>query len=109
MAIVAIPPLFILHHARRMFRYFKRGEVFGAAPIDHIRLTGLWLMISVPFTFVAQILLNLAVRAPDVAARTPRVYFDNNPVFLLFGLGIYVAAYVMAEARRIADENASIV
>ena len=104
LAAVTVPTLFILHHAQRVFRHFKHGEVFTTAPIEHIRQTGLWLMISLGANFVGQILIDLAVRPPQEA-----VDLDADPLFLLFGLGVYVAAYVMAEARRIADDNAGIV
>jgi hypothetical protein len=78
-----VPSLFALHHARRVFEHFADGEVFAAATIADMRTAALWLTIAgiVP----------------------PRA------IVLVVGIAGYVAAYVMAEARRIADDNAGIV
>jgi len=78
-----IPSLFALHHARRVFLHFAKGEVFAAATIADMRTAALWVTIAgiVP----------------------PRA------IVLMVGVAGYVAAYVMAEARRIADDNAGIV
>ena len=98
------PTLFILHHARRVFRHFRQGEVFQAAPIEHIRQTGIWLMISLGASFVGEILIDLAVRPQPEA-----IDLNTDPLSLLFGLAVYVAASVMQEARRIADDHANII
>jgi hypothetical protein len=78
-----VPSLFALHHARRVFEHFAKGEVFASATIADMRTAALWLTIAgiVP----------------------PRA------IVLIVGISGYVAAYVMAEARRIADDNAGIV
>jgi hypothetical protein len=86
MAIVLVafvPCLFALHYARRVFTGFSAGEVFTAGTITAMRATALWLVIA--------------------GLIPPR------PLVLIIGVAAFVAAYVIAEARRISDDNASIV
>jgi hypothetical protein len=94
-----IPALFLLHHARRLFGCFWRGEVFAAASVSHIRAAGFWLVVSAFAAMVATIGLysTHGVKAD--------VELDLRSV--VFGIATFIAAYVMGEARRIADENAS--
>ncbi len=102
--IAILPSLFILHHTRCVFVHFAKGEVFMAAPIAHIRAAGLWLMVSMFATLAGQIVLNVfGGLKPSVA------HLDPKPMMLFVGIGVYVTAYVMAEARRIAEDNAGIV
>ena len=81
--LVLIPSLGALFFARRVFAQFAKGEVFAAETIAHMRTAALWVTIAgiVP----------------------PRA------IVLVVGIAGYVATYVMAEARRIADDNAGIV
>jgi hypothetical protein len=96
-----VPSLCLLHHARRLFAHFAKGEVFNTASIGHIRAAGLWLLIS-PFANIAmQMGLRWTIDAPAHDLKL-------NPQTLIFGIATFIAAYVMAEAQRIADENASI-
>ncbi len=81
--VVFVPIVAVFHSAQRVFRHFARGEVFSASTIERIRTTALWLIVA--------------------GIIPPR------PVLLIVGIAAYVTAYVMAEARRIADDNASII
>jgi hypothetical protein len=98
-----LPALVLLHHAQRLFRLFARGEVFAPAPIHHIRVIGAWLIVWAFASTAGHIALNLATGAHPVIGH---VQFE--PPLLAFGIATTIAATVMAEARRIADENASI-
>lgn len=100
LAVGVLPGLLALFHAGRLFDCFARGEVFGAAPVHHIRQAGLYLMISAVASWFAQLGLHLATGE--------MLDFDINVQTAIFGAATYVAAYVMAEARRIADDNAGI-
>jgi putative transcriptional regulator len=83
-----VPSLFLLHHARRLFAHFAKGEVFNTASIGHIRAAGLWLLIS-PFANIAmQMGLHWTIDAP---AHDPRL----NPQTLIFGIATFIAAYVI--------------
>jgi hypothetical protein len=98
-----LPGLFMLHHARRLFGLFAQGEVFTAGAIAHVRAAGIWLVVSACAAGVAKI--GLAIANGDPVQLTQHlVHLDS----LAFGIATVIAAHVMAEAQRIADENASI-
>jgi hypothetical protein len=83
-AVIASVPVFLaLFNARRLFQRFADGDVFSAETIGLIRTAALWITIA--------------------GIIPPR------PLTLVIGIATYVAAYVFAEARRLADDSASIV
>jgi hypothetical protein len=79
----AIPCLLALLYARRLFARFAEGDVFSLGTIALMRTAALWIVLA-------------GVLPPD-------------PLTIVIGMATYVAAYVMAEARRLADDSASIV
>lgn len=81
--IAAVPCFLALRYARRLFQRFAEGDVFSAATIGLMRTVALWITVT--------------------------GFIPPQPLILIIGMATYVAGYVMAEARRIADENASIV
>jgi hypothetical protein len=91
-----LPALVLLFHAIKVFSSFARGEVFAAKPIAHIRACGFWTIVWAFAPSAAQLILEHHVR----------IKFE--PPILAFGVATFIAAYVMGEARRIADDNASI-
>jgi hypothetical protein len=95
-----IPVLFLLHHARRLFGCFWRGEVFAAASVSHIRAAGFWLVVSAFAAMVAKIGLY--------STHGVKADVELDLRSLVFGIATFIAAHVMGEARRLADENASI-
>ncbi len=99
-----VPSLLILHHAARAFVQFAKGEVFVATAIAHIRSAGFWLIISGFATAVEQVLFNLFAVVRPIAHE-----LALRPALFFVGLAVYVMAYVMSEAQRIAADNASIV
>jgi hypothetical protein len=90
------PALFLLHHAIKIFSSFAKGEVFAARPIKHIRAAGLWTILWAFAPSAAQFILEHHIR----------IKFE--PPLLAFGIATFIAAHVMGEAQRIADDNASI-
>ena len=96
--------LLILHHASRAFVQFAKGEVFVTTAIARIRSAGLWLVIAGFAAGVEQVLFNLFAGVRPIALE-----LQLRPTLLFVGLAVYVMAYVMAEAQRIAADNASIV
>ncbi|HJS45176.1 MAG TPA: hypothetical protein VJ753_02130 [Rhizomicrobium sp.] len=90
------PALVLLYHAIKIFGCFTKGEVFAATPITHIRAAGLWTIIWAFAPSAAQLILEHHVR------------MKFEPGLLAFGIATFIAAHVMGEAQRIADENASI-
>ena len=81
--VAAVPYGLALIFARKLFARFAAGDVFTPATIGIMRTAALWLTVSgfIPF----------------------------QPLTLIAGIATYVAAYVMEEACRIADDSASIV
>ena len=102
MEMTILPVLFLLHHARRVFGHFAKGEIFVLPVIVHIRQAGLWLFIS----FFANIASHVALAA---AKLIPNGQTHGSTWPLLIGVTTTIAAYVMEEARRIAADNAEIV
>ncbi len=100
LAVGVLPGLFLLVHARRLFGGFAQGEVFTQQAIGHVRAIGLWLMVSCVATLIAKIGLG--------AANGDHIDAGLRVETAIYGLATFVAAHVMAEARRIADDNASI-
>lgn len=98
------PSLLILHQAGRLFANFAKGDVFVPSTIAHMRSAGLWLMVSGFASGVEQVLFNLFAGVSPAGHN-----HELKPVLLVFGVAVYIAAYVMAEAQRVADDNAAIV
>ena len=92
----------LMHHLRRAFGAFARGEVFSSATIVHIRSTGIWL-IACFLAGVATVPLMIGAGLHD-AEQMP---VDFWPLFT--GLTTFIAAHVMTEASRIAADHAEIV
>ncbi len=90
------PALFLLYHAIRIFSSFAKGAVFAAKPIAHIRAAGFWTILWAFAPSAAQFILEHHIR------------MKFEPALLAFGIATFIAAHVMGEAQRIADENASI-
>ena len=78
-----VPILGVFENARRVFHRFADGDVFSLGTIGLLRTTAIWLIIA--------------------GVVPPR------PELLVMGIAAFVAAYVMVEARRLADEAAGIV
>jgi hypothetical protein len=97
-----VPIVLTLHHARKLFGCFARGEVFALRPIAQIRGVGLWLTASF-FTDTAGLAL-LHYCGVDTPV-SPIAFLGT----LFTGIGTTIAAYVMEEARRIAADHAEIV
>jgi len=100
--IAMAPNLFLLFHGRRLFAGFARGAVFTEATIAHLKALGFWLIVSAVLGMVAQMFFFAIAEVRD-----PK--FDMQITSLLYGAMTYVAAYVMAEARHIAADNAEII
>jgi hypothetical protein len=97
-----VPALVLLHHTRRVFGAFAQGAIFAPATIVHIRSAGAWLVVSF-FAGAATLplLIGAGLHAPG------QFQLDFWP--LIVGVTTFIAAHVMAEAGRIAAENAQIV
>jgi hypothetical protein len=101
-ALFLVPTVLTLHHTRKLFGCFARGEVFAVKPIAHIRAAGLWLTASFFTNFAGLVLLHYC----GVATHVSPIGFLGA---LFTGIATTIAAYVMEEARRIAADYAEIV
>jgi Protein of unknown function (DUF2975) len=96
------PTLFILSHGRKLFAGFARGKVFTETTIAHLKALGFWLILSVVVGVFVQVFFF-------AVAEIRKTHLDIEPITLLYGAMTYVAAYIMAEASRIAADHAEIV
>jgi hypothetical protein len=96
------PTLFILSHGRKLFAGFACGQVFTETTIAHLKALGFWLILSVVVGVFVQIFFF-------AVAEIRKTHLDIEPITLLYGAMTYVAAYIMAEASRIAADHAEIV
>ncbi len=104
------PSSVALHFGQRAFAKFAKGEVFTAATIADIRAASLWMMAVAFATSVDQSIFNVSVGLRPVFWINLATFSSSlNLGILFFGACTYVAAYAMAEARRIADDNASFI
>ncbi|HKD47409.1 MAG TPA: hypothetical protein VKB67_06965 [Rhizomicrobium sp.] len=102
MEILILPLVFLMHHTRRVFGNFAKGEIFALPVIGHIRHAGLWLIVSFVANIVSQTVLGATGLMPAGQAQ-------GSTWPLVIGVVTYIAAYVMEEARRIAADHAEIV
>lgn len=100
--LAAVPLLFVLHLARGVFGKFARGEVFAEGTIARIRQAAIWLIVAALATTAAENLLDLAAGVQPTFPPSHHLRVS----WLIFGAVTYVAAHVMAEARRMGNENA---
>lgn len=100
--ITILPLVLLMHHTRRVFGNFAKGEIFVLPVIGHIRQAGLWLVVSFFTNIAGQTLLRATGLMPPGLAQS-----STWP--LVIGAVTFIAAYVMEEARRIAADNAEIV
>lgn len=96
------PSAAALYFGRRIFLGLGRGEVFTSSIVMDMRAAALWMIAAALARSVDRFVFSVSVgRGPHGLSFSPEILF--------FGVCTYVAAYVMAEARRIAEDNASIV
>ena len=102
MEAIILLAVLLMHHTRRVFEHFARGEIFALPVIGHIRRAGLWLIVS----FFANIAGQIALRAANLV---PREQAHGTAWPLVIGVVTCIAAYVMEEGRRIAADHAEII
>lgn len=96
------PAAAALYFGRRVFLGLAGGEIFTATTVADLRTTSLWMIVAACASSVDQLIFNVSVGRGAHG-------LSFSPAILFFGVCTYVAAYVMAEARQIAEDNASIV
>ncbi len=114
--LITVPIVLVLHHMRKLFLSFAKGEIFAAQPIAHVRAAGFWLTISF-LTGIAAVYLLVLCGVKEAFLNFNHFHFLGAlpgiairfESALFVGIPTIIAAYVMEEARRIASDNAEIV
>ena len=103
--------LWALWALSQVFAHYARGEVFGAAPLRNLNNVALALFLGVLADFVMQAPVSFLLNYyHGPGHREISLSFGSDDVGRLFVAGaVLVIARVMAEARRVADENAGFV
>jgi hypothetical protein len=96
---------------RQLFSNFADGRVFSAEPLRHLNHVATALFLGVLADSVMEVPVTyLLTRHNPAGHREITLSFGSNDVIWLFIAGtVLVIARVMAEARRVADENAAFV
>lgn len=100
--IYCVPILIEAAYLRRLFSSFARQSVFTTENVMRLRSIGAWLIASAVMGNIAQALIFLITKHPN-----PDVNIVIMPV--LYAAMVYVIAYVLEEATRIAHENEAMV
>ena len=103
--------MWALWSLRHLFLLYAKGSVFSAEALAALNHVAVALFASVVVAFAMEAPISLALTWPNGAHhREIMLSFGSNDVFTLFMAGVVlVIARVMAEARRVADENAKFV
>jgi hypothetical protein len=103
--------MWALWSLRRLFHLYAEGSVFSSEALSALNHVAVALLASVLVAFIMQAPISLALtwaRGPH--HREISLSFGSQDVATLFMAGVVlVIARVMAEARRVADENAKFV
>jgi hypothetical protein len=95
----------------RLFRLYAASEVFSQAALRHLSRVATLMFCFVPISFVAEFPVTAALTwARGAGHREISMTLTSTDISFLFMAGVVlVIARVMAEARNMADENASFV
>ncbi|RPE79975.1 DUF2975 domain-containing protein [Vulcaniibacterium tengchongense] len=103
--------LYGLLRLSRLMRLFERGEFFSAAATRHLRAFAWALALLVPVdVLLPPALLGLLAAAGWAEVREVRLQLEAAHFWALLGALLFLlVASLMAEARRLAEDNAQIV
>lgn len=110
-AVALVPVLMALWQMRGLFGRYRRGEILTAACAVHIRRTGSALVLLALAQFVIRPLQILVLTADNPAGQKMLAIGLSSEVLWLALAGglLVVIGRVMAEAARVAEENAGFV
>jgi hypothetical protein len=111
-ALRQLPILIITYHAGKVFACFAQDKVFAPEPLNHIRAIGIWLIVLAPLRLALGLAYVLFLGLTASFAHLFLLWvaaLQTNIGTAVMGLSITIAAYVMAEANRIAADHAEIV
>jgi hypothetical protein len=107
----AAPFLWALWELRRLFRSYAGGQVFTAGAAHRLRRFAIALMTSAlarPFAGIG-LSVALTLHRPPGARHLVAAIASDDFAIALVGGAVLVIAWVMGEAVRVAEDNASIV
>jgi hypothetical protein len=96
---------------RRLFLLYAKGEVFSEAALRSLNRVAMLMFVEVVVAFFIQAPVSYLISlANPPGQHQVSLGFGSNDVSFLFMAGVVlVIARVMAEARRVSEENASFV
>ena len=99
--------LFAVFCALRLVHLIRQGVLFDARVSRLLRLIGIGTAGSGLADFLANLITPWTMSLTNPDGPVPfKWYFDSEPAGLIVcGGGFYLIGWIMAEARRIADEN----
>lgn len=100
-----------LYRLIRMLALYEAGEIFSLTSIGHLRAFTLAIFLaSVASLLESPVLAHLFGKANDAAGRHVEITIQSADIWALFISGLlFLVVHIMAEAQRIAAENAEIV
>lgn len=103
--------LFILWQMRGLFACYARGDVLGREAAARVQRMGQGLLALAAIRLVADTVNVLVLTLPNPPGqRVLSIGFDTDDLFLLFAAGLLtLVGWAMAEAARVAEENAGFV
>lgn len=95
----------------RLFANYSQGRVFSPEPLRHLNhvANALFLGVLADFVMQAPISYLLSLGSPPGHREISLSFGTNDAAWLFIAGAVLVIARVMAEARRVADENAAFV
>lgn len=96
---------------RQLFSNYARGEVFSPEPLRHLNnvANALFLGVLADFVMQAPISYLLTFHLGERHREVSLSFGSNDAKWLFIAATVLAIARVMAEARRVADENAAFV
>lgn len=103
--------LYGVWHLRGLFRLYASGTILGAQNAERLRALALTLLIWIPAQMLGDVLVSLALSLDNAAGeRFIAISLNSSDLSItLVGAVALVISWVMVEAARAADDNASIV
>ncbi len=103
--------LYGVWHLRGLFALYARGEILGVANAARLRALAMTLILWLPMQFIGDALISLALSIdnPPGERFVALSLSSDDFAITLIGAVALVISWVMVEAARAAEDNASII
>jgi len=99
------PFLFGLHHFIRLFRLYEQGKIFSGENIAQFRIMGWVLILYFPLSVSIDILKFLLYAHLNQRMNIVLNFSSKNFGYLIVGVAVLLIARIMAEAKKLQDEQ----